>query len=53
MTNAQFVIEIAQEIEIKVSKFAMYDALNKEAQRIVAQPWGSIKFSPKILPFKS
>ncbi|MGL9717267.1 MAG: preprotein translocase subunit YajC [Wolbachia sp.] len=37
-TNAQFIIEIAPKVEIKVLKSAISEVLNKEAQKVVAKP---------------
>lgn len=36
--NAQFIIEIAPKVEIKVLKSAISEVLNKEAQKVAAKP---------------
>ncbi|NSM56946.1 preprotein translocase subunit YajC [Wolbachia endosymbiont of Atemnus politus] len=51
--NAQFVIEIAPKIEIKVLKSAISEVLNKEAQKVVAKPAEKGKFEKEDKKNKS
>ncbi len=36
--NAQFIIEIAPKVEVKVLKSAISEVLNKETQKVAAKP---------------